>query len=342
MMAHKNRLFVSCLLSDGVDVFFLITGFFYFNKSFKKQFATFIKSILLPTLLLVYCSYVFRDWINNQESLFKCLQTFDVDFVSIFKGILALDVSYFGILPHLWYIFAYFQCMVMFPLLKCICSDDMPYISKYRRYIIIMSAILLLISDVQKIITFPFPLSSFSLIAAAPLYYIIGYELSINEMLMKQYKKCFGIVSIILFFVFNCIRCCMQYKLYQLDNMNEYYLYWYSIFGYICAVCLFIGILMLDIKNNFVSRVINYLGKRTFGIYLVHWLVMMKLDALGIKNIIVQWMLSSKNNLLSVVAYTMIYGIVIFVCSWFIMLILDLLKYIIRYCMNKLNGMLFA
>ena len=72
-----SRLFEKCFFTDGVPLFFMITGFFIVNgRSYKKIWNTTAKRVLLPTLIYVLFAQVFYMFILNKESFVWCLENF--------------------------------------------------------------------------------------------------------------------------------------------------------------------------------------------------------------------------------------------------------------------------
>ena len=73
--------------------------------------------------------------------------------------------------------------------------------------------------------------------------------------------------------------------------------------------------------------IICYIGKNTFYIYLIHFLVIKKLDSLGFG----KWLLlKSGNAAVGEVVYTLCYIIVVFGISLIISSMIEMVKYIIR------------
>ena len=74
-----SRLFQKCFFSDGVPLFFMITGFFLMNgRSYKKIWKSTAKKILLPSLIFVLFTQVFYLFIINKQSFIYCLKAFSI------------------------------------------------------------------------------------------------------------------------------------------------------------------------------------------------------------------------------------------------------------------------
>ena len=90
-----SRLLEKSFLTDGVPLFFIITGFFLVNgRSYKKIWKSTIKKILIPTLIFVLFTQVFYLFIVNKESFIYCIQNFNINAIGIINAILKADVSY--------------------------------------------------------------------------------------------------------------------------------------------------------------------------------------------------------------------------------------------------------
>ena len=80
-----SRVFIACLLADGVAVFWLINGFFLFkNKCYPILMKHTAKHILLPILLISIFVFYFNGWLTRGETLMESVR-------SMYWGILSFN-----------------------------------------------------------------------------------------------------------------------------------------------------------------------------------------------------------------------------------------------------------
>lgn len=88
----------------------------------------------------------------------------------------------------------------------------------------------------------------------------------------------------------------------------------------------------IDFKSGRLEKIICYVGKNTFYIYLIHFLVIKKLDSFGFG----KWLLlKSGNEAVGEVIYTFCYITVVFAISLIISSMIEMVKFIIRNIKNK-------
>lgn len=282
-----SRLFEKCFFTDGVPLFFMITGFFIANgRSYKKTWKSVGKKILLPVAVYILFAQVFYMFITNKESIMWCIQNafVNLNLQGIVRAILTGDVIHINSLcAHLWYIFSHIKIVIWMPVLWLICKNEQTS-NLARRMIIGFGIFSFIMQDVQKFVTIPVDsLNIFTMVDPAILYVLFGYELFINKDKIKKNKK-ICLISIVLFTIANVLK----YKLeMQYMVMNNYYdivgrssfLEWkYTSLNIISSICLFMFLYSFEIKSEKFSKIITWLSDKTFGVYLVHYLLIAKVD----------------------------------------------------------------
>lgn len=263
----ESRILWTILLGDGVAIFFTIMGFFLFkNKSFSKLLKKTFVGIILPSMAILLLSEIIQPWSVNSKTLIECFSNTQIDLKMIIKGMLSWNI--FGMQAgHLWYIITYFQIILMFPILNAIAKD-----SKAQKYVIILSVILLLISDIQTIINPPIKFTPYYLLPVAMVYVLMGHEIYENkDKIKKNYKL--TIIFIVIMIISLIIRLALQINLFKREPNNNSYCYWSTGFAFINTLSIVMILLSLEIKNKTISNIISFIGQRTFVIYLIHSLV---------------------------------------------------------------------
>lgn len=319
-----SRLFTKSFLADGVGIFFLITGFFIANgRSYKKVLGNTAKKIILPSfIVLVFCQ-VFEKFLVNQETFINCIKNFGIDNVTtILSAILHGEVHQtVPVAAHLWYIFAYVQIMLVFPFLQLLCKDEKE--NKLARRILIVLCILnMIVKDIQKIWVLPTigEIEVFSILDPKLLMVLLGYELYCLKDKIKNNKKC-TFIGLIVFVLINVLRykAEMQYMIINHIVKEEAFISWDTIFGLISTIALFVAIYSIDIKNAFLNKIIPFLSSMTFGIYLVHFLIIAKVDLFKFEKI---------STVKFEILYMVLGTIIVFLSS---LIVVYLIKTIIKY-----------
>lgn len=284
-----SRLLEKCFLVDGVSIFFMITGFFLVNgRSYKKIWKSTIVKILLPSFIYVLFAQIFYMFIVNQQSIVWCLKNAfnNINLAGIGKGIItgnAIELS--PLCQHLWYIFSYTKIIIFVPVLWLLCKEErLPKI--IRRIIIVLGLLGLVLSDIGRFITLPQALTFdiFKIIGREFIYVLLGYELFVHKDKIKNHKKIVFILSSVTFVIINFIRYKLEVK-YMVANSftniggREGFAEWKdSIISVISALSIFMAVYSFDIKNLKIQKIIGWLSDKTFGIYLIHYLLIAKVD----------------------------------------------------------------
>lgn len=282
-----SRLFEKCFFTDGVPLFFMITGFFIANgRSYKKTWKSVGKRILLPVGIYVLFAQIFYMFITNKQSIMWCLQNSinNLNLQGILRAILTGDVVNINSLcAHLWYIFSHIKIVIWMPVLWLICKNEAtPNLA--RRMIMGFGIFSFVIQDIQKFVLIPdTAIKIFTMVDPTILYVLFGYELFVIKDKIKKNKK-LCIISLVLFVLANVAK----YKLeMQYMVINNYYdivgrssfLEWkYTSLNIISSICLFMALYSFEIKSERFSKIISWLSDKTFGVYLVHYLLIAKVD----------------------------------------------------------------
>lgn len=322
-----SRLLEKSFLTDGVPLFFMITGFFLVNgRSYKKILKSTFFKVLVPSMFYVLFAQIFYMYITNKESLSWCLKNalINSNIVGIFRSIGTGDISYINTLcEHLWYIFSYVKIIIWIPILWLVCKEDKN--SKLARKIIISFGILAtVITDMQRFITIPKIglLSVFQLVDREILYVLLGYELFVHKDKIKNNRKVF-IFSSIGFLIINFIRYKIEVKYMVINSLTdivgrENFMEWrYTCLNIFSGILLFMAIYSLEIKWEKLNKFIVWLSDKTFGVYLIHYLILAKVDLYKFEKI---------EKFYLEIAYLVIGTILTFIVSIIIVYILKKIK----------------
>lgn len=331
-----SRLFEKCFFTDGVPLFYLIIGFFIANgRSYKKMWKNTFKKIVVPVLFYIGFVQIFYMFIINKQTIGWCFENAinNLNLQGFLRTIITGDVIHINSLcAHLWYIVSYLKIMIWVPVLWLICKEDEN--SKLARRIVLgLGIIAMLIKDIQRFITLPIgTINVFEMVNPDILYVILGYELFVNKDKIKNNKK-ICIIALIGFALVNAIRYKIEMKYMVINNFydivgRESFVDWrHTSLNIISALSMFIAVYSFNIKNERISNIINWIADKTFGIYLIHYLLLAKIDLY-------------KFDKIGTIVYELIYlaigVVVIFVASLFIVCLLRKIKELFCKTYNKL------
>jgi len=314
------RLILSCILADGVAVFWMISGCFLFRtKSYPKLLLRTVKTILVPLLILSALLLMFADFLFDGASLSESLPSFS-KILGTVKGMLSLKPTVSGS-GHLWYCYAYILLMLIFPILKSF-SDWLNGEEKRQKVFLIISFAVIIFNDLNKNNALNFSHHAFNAVVPAAIQLIWGDILYKNKdkLLKHKDKRISPIIYLLAFFAVNVIRA----AIILLTNSRSL-LYWYTVFGFASAVFLLLfcfSVCNRVKENSFFEKSTLMLGSYTFLIYLLHIPLRNFLYRLGLKEFINAALSSFTSGVVFDLAYTIVMTLVIFLLTLAIAFIL--------------------
>ncbi len=281
-----SRLLEKSFLKDGIALFFMITGFFLVNgRSYKKIWSGTIKKILLPSFIFVLFTQAFYPFIVNKESFLYCIQNFNVNPMGIIESILKADVSYLNdTCAHLWYIYSYIKVIIWIPILWLVCKET-DECKLARRIMLGFGIAKLLLQDIQRFFILPVigEINILTIIPTEIVYVLLGYELFVHKDKLKNNKK-LTIFTFIGFVATNLIKYRVEILYMVVNSLVDIvgrpnFIEWeYTAFNIISGLCLFMFLYSIDIKGEKFKKVLLWISNKSFGIYLIHYLILAKID----------------------------------------------------------------
>ena len=331
-----SRLFEKCFLSDGVPLFYLIIGFFLTNgRSYKKIWKSTLKKVVIPVLIFILFAQVFFMFILNKQPIEWCLKNafINLNLQGITRTILTGDVTHINSLcAHLWYIVSYLKITLWIPVLWLLCKED-DNSKLARRMIIVFGILATIIRDIQRFWVLPIGrINEFFMMDLDVLYVLLGYELFVHKDKIKNNKK-LCILSGLAIVVTNIIRYKIEMNYMVLNNFfeitgRETFADWrHTSLSFITAISLFMFFYSFEIKGERLGKIINWIADKTFGIYLIHYLLLAKIDL---------YKFDAIGNFVYEIIYLVLGLIVIFTSSLLITCLLKGLKKGITLSWNKL------
>ena len=310
-----GRIFISCILADGVAVFFMILGFFLFGKN--NKWPDLIKKsllrILLPLVLVSAFTWYLGDFFVYGQSIYDSI----FHSMEEYKNLLRESILEFkNIQPlggHLWYLYVYFGVVLIMPALKGI-KEAFDNAFKRQWIVLMIFFILLFINDitVNKLLGLNHLLANG--VIGAGIFVIAGAVLYENkEKFIRNYK--YGLLGIGLFFISNIIRVYAvryYYEAYYTNHLEA----WYTSFGFINVISLFMVIFGFSGYIKVSDKMRNFIGhfaKVTFYIYLIHILVVNYLLNQGVAENLQKWF---GNAWIGDILYMISFGVIVIGISW--------------------------
>lgn len=329
-----ETVFLDSFMHVGAQVFFVISGFYMFDKDRKlvEVFKHIIVKILLPTYLMVFLGNMLNDYVYGNASLWQCISELRVDWTGFFHTIIHWSNDGANAF-HLWFMFSLAQVYLLYPLLKLICKQD-ESVNGIRRYVLIISILSLSIKPtVDAILGKSIAFVPYIFILAPIVFILIGYELKniyANYLLKHQGKGVHWLGGIGLFLL-GCSITFVLSKYVDIGNNNVYSEIFIEpyMFGLLVAT---IGLtlfgLSVHIPRGKIANAIQFIGSKTFVAYLVHVLIQRRLITLGLETRVAEL---CSNKYLTAIVCVLIY----FVFSVLVACIIDWLKLIYHMIVDK-------
>lgn len=300
-----SRTFVTCICTDAVGIFLMITGFFFFRKQkYTVKLADCAKKILLPTM--VYTAFV--------AFIYPLLSGLAVDWADMARQLATSIFTWNPIIhnaQHLWYMYLYCMIVVMYPLLNIIKGKLL--VNNCRKMLFLMGTFALLYAN-------DYTNNNIFHCEMVPLtVFIPGCLFVISGGIVYQYRQMFEgkilpfVAGVGMFLAVNATRSIHMQKLLNTDVTQTHLYGWYTSAGFLCAVSLAVAVLSL---KPFTVRTINTIAATTMDVYILHPLVSEIITIFGYKNWVIATFLNGKETTLQFLKFTLIYCVSVFiVCS---------------------------
>ena len=333
----ETNVMIECFCSICVLTFFLISGFYIYNKNgniFKDWFdilKNFFIKIFIPFYLLVTISLVFNDFFLSSKTLYQCIKNFDLKnyFNLIYIGFKNFNVnSWPGTSAHLWYVFSYLLILLVYPINRLFLTKT----NKYIIYIFLLIITLLHILNDYLIFNENVFIQYFFDIFKKPIYFsevgFVLYNDFIKKYLIKKDSQHFiinrkiFIFGLVLYVYSIVILFIVQYNYYTFVRGVYTYTSWLSsiaLFETIGFIILIYCINFEKIFNEKLTNIIYFISKRTLGIYLIHYFIVVKLYSLQLQN----FFYNRIRTLFGHILYFLLYGTFIFIVSLLLVLLFE-------------------
>lgn len=257
------------IIKSCVPIFMICTGFTLFIKEreIKTIFKNLLKRIILPAIAVLIIGILLSIY-QKHLSLENLLIT-----IKQYLGMWQIhNISNYTF--YLWYVLALIGIYVAYPVLSLFCKDSLKE-NKIRHYVMIFTFLSSFLFPTFEIITrkniFPrYGIGIFDMYYI--LYVLIGYELYLmykNNKLTKI-KNIYSLILLILSIIFCSAFSRGNYATIHSIYAAEPYNLYNTVPLLMFSVSLCLLVLNIDIKNEKIINVINYLGHNIYTYYLIH------------------------------------------------------------------------
>ena len=339
----ETAIFFECLCTICVMSFFLITGFFIYNKKNKiltdwiDLIKKYIIQIFIPFIFVAIFTIIFHEYLISRATFMECIQNASIQniFYILFMSIRTFSVDPLtGTAAHLWYVYSYGLIIIAYPITRFILTKCPKYVSYIVLFIITM---FMIINDYHLFFNNP-SYNLFFEIIPKPVYYSAWGHVLYNDIMKKRIDKLLDtckdsskvfiinsrifIISALIYALTFVLLFLTELKYVETVNNGYVYTSWLSLYALILTSAFILMIYDINIErflNAKIENAITFISSKTLGIYLVHYLIVTKLISTNVQGRFIV----DRTTIFHHLAFYILYGFVIFIISLAVVCIID-------------------
>lgn len=339
----ETAIFFECLCTICVMSFFLITGFFIYNKKNKiltdwiDLIKKYIIQIFIPFIFVAIFTIIFHEYLISRATFMECIQNASIQniFYTLFMSIRTFSVDPLpGTAAHLWYVYSYGLIIIAYPITRFILTKCPKYVSYIVLFIITM---FMIINDYHLFFNNP-SYNLFFEIIPKPVYYSAWGHVLYNDIMKKRIDKLLDtckdsskvfiinsrifIISALIYALTFVLLFLTELKYVETVNNGYVYTSWLSLYALILTSAFILMIYDINIErflNAKIENAITFISSKTLGIYLVHYLIVTKLISTNVQGRFIV----DRTTIFHHLAFYILYGFVIFIISLAVVCIID-------------------
>lgn len=348
---RESAVFFDTLFSVCVTIFFMITGFYIYNKKgniikdWLNLIKKFFKDLFIPLIVTWLICNIFEKYIINQKTFIECIKECDLKAAwdNIYHVITTFRTSdMVGTAGHLWFFFSYFVIIIEYPIIRLL-------LTKANRYVIficfaIFSA-MMIYNDYMAYFSNGFSTSNFFIFQKPVFHSAVGHVL--NNYFIKKYideksetsksiiiNKPVFFISLIIYTITFVLLYKTQKGLYLGRNNGYPYTTWASYFSLFLTTSFMLLVYNINIEkflNEKIANIIYFISDKTFGIYLVHYPIVTRLNYIEFQSNYA----NRRSIFIHHFIYFALYGTFIFIIS---LLLVTVIKTIVKAIKSMIFG----
>ena len=339
----ETAIFFECICTICVMSFFLITGFFIYNKknSILKDWINlakkYILQIFIPFIFVAVFTIIFHEYLISRAGFIECIQSASIQniFYTIFMSIRTFSVDPLpGTAAHLWYVYSYGLIIIAYPITRYILTKTPKYVSYTVLFII---TICMIINDYHLFFNNP-SYNLFFEVIPKPVYYSAWGHVLYNDIMKQHIDKVLDnckdvsrlliinsrifIISILIYAITFVLLFFTELKYVETVNNGYVYTSWLSLYALILTSAFILIIYDINIDRfltDKVENVISFISSKTLGIYLVHYLIVTKLISMNVQGRFIV----DRTTIFHHFAFYVLYGFIIFIISLVVVCIIE-------------------
>ncbi len=250
----------------AVGTFLIISGFFMFGGEFSytNRLKKLLFEVLIPFAVILVCILLYRSYRAAAYWNADFFENLWTDCKELAKEILAWGLV--GEYGYLWFVLAYTEIIVLYPVWYLLCKTDKPN-TVARRVVIALSLASVAADNIVHIFALTFPVRIFSLINVNYLFVLLGYELKILYLSGKlQGKRC-GLWGFIAYLAGVLLGMAfVSVEMFMHNSFSWYRYYLQTIPAIVSAVGLFVFFLNIKMKEQ---KLVYLIARAGMYIYLI-------------------------------------------------------------------------
>ncbi len=297
-----SRIFLTCISTDAVGIFLLITGFFFFgSQPYSSRIKSYIKKIFIPTIVCtVFVSVIYPLLIGSTIDTNNIINEFIIT-ITTWNPVIHNA-------QHLWFMYLYGMIITVSPLLLKF-KNEILTTGKRKLLFVIFSLVFLGINDFLSNGLLHCEMKPATVFIPGCIFVVIG-GIIYEERHRLSKNLILAVFSLAVFFCVNAARSVYMQKALATDTSLTHMYGWYTSVGFICAMALAVFALCMP---DFVNRFVNMLAGNTMDIYILHVIVSEIVSGLGYKTWVINTFLNGSESFGQYVLFTGIYSLSIFV-----------------------------
>lgn len=261
------RMLFAALVMDGVAVFFVILGFFYFSGEYGKSLKKVWWKVLVPALVFTALMFYFGRFITGTpflESISRAPYEYKAELLNLLKWKPSEGT------PHLWYVYVYVVVILLLPAFRGLRD----FVLKWKWGDLVLFGILFAALVANDLLQNQLLEEAHHALQGALTAFAFVFA---GDVLWRRKetieKSAFGLLGLAGTIIVLVLRVLLQY----LDLMHGHRLvdpmFYSTSFGFAGTVCFTVFVLWLFKRleeRPRISAVIRHLGSRTFYVYVCH------------------------------------------------------------------------